>query len=1064
MGQFRYIESLWIGALASALLLVAPATSRSQSTTVKFDRITSEHGLSDNYVLCSLQDRYGFIWFGTRDGLNRYDGYSFTIYRHDAGDAGSISDGAVDCIFEDHAGMLWIGTHSGGLNLFDRVRNRFIHYRHDPTNPKSISAGRITSICEDREGDLWIATIGSKDGMSRLDRRRGAFIRYRANPHDPRSLSSNDVTAVCSDHEGNVWVATGDAGLNRYDRARAGFINHHDDRSLSFDSLGVIEQLYFDGARSIWMRNAGTFHLLDIPTGAVTDYARLPHHLDHRPHYPTVVFRDRMGATWVGTSYTGIDIHGNRWEDFLHLENNPCNGSSLVSNRIFCITEDNAGNIWIGTEHGLNRINRRSWQFRYYEHDPCNSNTIAHRVVRSILRDDDGTLWIGTGSGGLNRIDSGASRVIHYQSTRSNPRTLSEDNVNVLYRDREGELWIGTNGGLNRFIERTQSFERYLHDPKDPRSISCCGIWGIMEDREGTLWIGTLGGGLNRFDRRAKRFTHFVHDPADPTSLSHNYVLCMYEDRSGTMWVGTDDGLNKFDRATGRFTHYRSSRTDPNSLSNDRIWYLYEDRRGYLWIATSGGGVNRFDPKSGAFRRYTEKEGLADNTVCAIEEDDRGRIWISTSKGLSRLDPVTNQFHNYTADDGLYVYEFHFKSCFKDREGYLYFGGANGVVRFHPDSLNDNSHVPPIALTAFRVFDSTAALDTAIMMKRELVLDYSSNFFSIEFASLDFSNPRRNRFRYMLEGFDDNWREAGDGRRSAEYTNVPPGTYTFRVLGSNNNGVWNNQGSAIRIIITPAYWQTWWFRAGAALAACGLITTLVLVRIRSVRRKGDLERMVVEYQLKTLRAQMNPHFIFNSLNAILHFIMAHDAESAHLYLSKVSKLIRATLEHSKSDAIPLADELATLQIYLDLERLRFDDRFTGEVTIDPTIDTAQVSIPPMLIQPYVENAIKHGLAPRETSGKVMVDIRRSSGSIVCSIIDDGIGRKGAELLAAANGNGHTSRGMEISRERLDVLSMLSGEEYKVEVTDLYDQNGGASGTRVDIHIPDRTAPNGRVRS
>lgn len=1029
--------------LLPVLMAVSVTSLLCQQHSLKFDNFTMQQGLSDNYLLCILQDRCGFLWFGTRDGLNRYDGNHCVVYRHDINDPGSLSDGSINSILEDRDGTIWIGTHAGGLNRFDRKSERFVRIRHNPRNPESIPDGIISTICEDDTGRLWIVVEGPAGGLCRLDKRTGRFARYYHHPSDPRSLSSNRVTSVCRDSSGHIWIGTADAGLNRYDPCGDGFINGAGNPAYRAEQTGTIGSIYADARGGLWLRSLHEIIRMDIPSGTFINYtAEFPAFRGLASDLISSLFIDRSNLLWVSTVFGGLHVFNLATGTRTDAVYNPADRQSIGSNQIRVVAEDRSGNIWIGTDNGVARFNRRSWQLRYIQHDPLSAASLSGKVVRSIWKEPSGDLWAGTEAKGLNRVDAASGRIVRYTGLYGEG---AYSNINVLYRGHSGRLWIGSSQGLHSYDSRSKSFAGYP-------AISDGNIWAILESRDGTLWVGSFYG-LSRIDLGTGRSVRYRHSPGDASGIADNKILALHEDRNGIIWIGTDNGLNRLDPRTGWFTHYAHDPGDTTSLSNNRIWYIHEDASRYLWIGTSGGGVNRFDPATGRALRFTERDGLASNTVCGILEDEHGRLWISTNNGISRLDRHTGQFRNYSARDGFYINQFHFKACFRDAAGYLYFGGTDGIVSFHPDSIQDNPSVPPLALTSFKVMDREFALDSSITMKREIHLDHASNFFTIEFAALDFTNPKRNSYSYRLEEFDEKWRSTDGERPYAEYTNVPPGRYLFRLRGSNSDGIWNGEGIAIAVVIEPAYWQTWWFRAALVVLLVALVWVLVMLRIRNIQRKGELRRLLVEYQLQALRAQMNPHFIFNALNSILHFIARHDSEAAQQYLSRFAKLIRLTLEHSKSHLIPLADDLESLRFYVELEQIRFEKKFACQFSLGPGIDPYDIEVPPMLIQPYVENAIKHGLAYKAEAGTLAVMVSRHQGHVLCSVSDDGIGRKRSEELKTGIARRHRSQGMEAAKKRLEALEASYGGKFQVEVADLFDDAGNAAGTRVDIYIP-----------
>lgn len=1018
---------------------------RAQQSILKFDRISSEQGLSDNYVICMLQDRQGLIWFGTRDGLNRYDGTVFTTYRPDLHDPGSISDGGVECLMEDREGRLWMGTRDGGLDRFERASGRFVHFLHNPADPGTITAGPITSICE-QGGYVWITTGGPDLKLCRLDKVTGRAIRYRHSPEDISSISSDRVSGVVCDRFGTLWVGTEDAGLNRFDPASGGFINGYRNRLYAASSTGEITRLSADAAGTLWFWSGNQVRWLDHPSEDAGDRAATTGSMTGlRITRIYALHRDLSGRIWVGGANGGVGVMRAGEKEVLYAVHNGYDPYSLGSDRIYCIMEDRSGNIWLGTDNGVSKFNRCNWHVQYYQHDPLDSGGISAGVVRNILKDRDGDLWFAMQGGGVNRIAPSNGAITRYLSDPHNPSSLNDNTVNVIIQDADGDLWFGTNAGLARFDRKRGAFRRYHCGSPGMERPGQDNVWSLLVDRKGTLWIGTFGG-LYSLDRTTNRVS--PHPLSGAGSRETDRILCLYEDRGGTIWAGTDNGLRVLERATGSWRHYLHAPGDTFSLGNNRVWYIHEDRDGIFWLATSGGGMNRFDPRLGRFDHYTEKEGLAGNIACGIMEDDRGRLWVSTTKGLSVFDRSTRRFRTYALQDGFYVHEFHFKSCFEDNRGYFYFGGADGVIAFHPDSIDYNHQVPGVMLTSVKVFDHERIVDATGWGGAEIRFDHDSNFFSFKFAALDFTNARRNQYRYRLEGLDDRWRETDGEHPYADYTDVPPGRYTFHLLGSNSDGVWNERGVSVSVNVQPAYWQTWWFAGLVIFLVGALIAAAVMMRIRGIRHRGMLERKLVEYQLKALRAQMNPHFIFNSLNSILLFMLEHDTDAAHLYLTKFSRLMRSTLEHSKNESVPLAEELSALRCYLDLETLRLDNRFIYSIDVAPEVNIDDVMIPPMLIQPYAENAIQHGL--KRSGGILTIDIRRESEWILCSVTDNGVGRGEG---TRGGGSSHRSRGMSVTKERLEVLSSLNREHYGLEVVDLTGETGLPLGTRVNIRIP-----------
>lgn len=820
----RYVHGKRLIPYLAAGNLLISWIAHSQEGHPSFERISTQHGLSQVSVYAIVQDPQGFLWFGTEDGLNRYDGYTFTVYRHNPLDTTSLSNSWVECLYVDRSGELWIGTWGGGVNRYDRLRDRFLRFTSDPRDPESLSNNFIQTIFEDHSGTIW---IGTEKGLNRFDLTRGTFVRYFQDPNDGKSLTHDNVRSICQDRRGDLWVGTF-VGVSRYDQKRKEFLRYvHDPRNPRSLSHNRIRSVYQDRAGTIWI---GTRAGLDMYDRTSDSFVRLPLVASSGKAFTAEnvfrIFEDRNGTLWIGTNDSGLVRYDRKNNRVSHHPHNPYDPQSLSVNPVRSIIQDRSGVLWIGTlGGGLNRYTGAEERFVHIRHEPDKSNSLSGKIVFSIYLDRSGVLWIGTDMAGLNAYDSKQNRFVHYKHDPNNPHSLGVNSVRSIYGDKDGILWIGTvNGGLNQYDRKRNRFVRHEHDPNDRSSISSNSIRTIYEDSQGMLWIGTWGGGLNQYDKRRNRFTHYRHQPNDPASLSSDLVSSILEDRTGVLWVTTREGLNRFDRHKNIFVRYVADLTDPHALSNNYILSIHEDRNGNLWLGTMMG-LNKLDKTTNRFERFFEQDGLPSNVVYGILEDEQGFLWLSTNHGLSKFDPATGRFRNYDSRDGLQADEFNSGAYHKGRDGRLYFGGVNGVTAFHPDSVKDNLLVPPVVLTSFRVFEQPLRLEQSIWATRELRLSYAENFFSFEFAALDFTAPEKNQYAYMLEGFDKDWVLSG-ARRYASYTNVDPGEYVFRVKGSNNDGVWNEAGLELRITIVPLFWQTWWVRVLASLSLIGALVAL----------------------------------------------------------------------------------------------------------------------------------------------------------------------------------------------------------------------------------------------
>ena len=833
-----------------------PRILKAGGQDIKFEHISLEHGLSQNSVNCILQDSKGFMWFGTQDGLNRYDGYRFIVYKHYLLDSTSLSDNFVLSIHEDKWGMLWIGTKGGGLNKFNPVNEKWTYYYHDPEDTTSLSNNFVNTIFEDRTNVLWIGTDGG--GLNAFDRETDQIRHYKHHPNDPNSLSNDYVRSIYEDRRGVLWVGTDD-GLNRYDRENEKFGHYQKDPdNPSSLSNNFVRSIYEDRTGVIWI---GTDDGLDRFNEEREEFVHYQHDLDNPSslsnNYVRSIYEDQNGDIWIGTD-DGLNKFHREDGEFIHFKKDLNNPYSLSNNIIRSIFEDRSGILWIGTYGGgVNKFDRRKEKFTLYRRDPNNSNSLSSNMIWALCEDREGLLWIGTDDG-LDRYDRKKKECRHYRNNPDDFNSLSNNIVRSIYEDRWGALWIGTAAGLNKLDRGKGQFTHYTHNPGDSKSLSNDYVRSIYEDRAGELWIGT-DDGLNRFDRENGKFIHYEHDPDDSSTLSNSIIRSIHEDGSGMLWVGTYGGLNEFNGENGTFVRYRHDPNNPHSISNDRV-SIYEDEAGVLWIGTLGGGLNRFDREKKQFTHYTEKEGLPNNSTYGILSDSRGDLWISTNNGLSKFNPQTETFRNYNVNDGLQSNEFNGGAYCKSRTGEMFFGGINGLTSFYPDSIRANSYIPQIVITDIQIFNRSvpigrgeekrSILKKSITETEEIELSYKDRVFSFEFAALHYASPDKNEYAYFMEGFEQEWNFVGN-RRFATYTNLPPGNYVFKVKGSNNDGVWNEEGTSIRIKVKPPYWQTLWFRILIITFVLLLIATTYRLRTRAIKeRNKQLEARIKERTAK----------------------------------------------------------------------------------------------------------------------------------------------------------------------------------------------------------------------
>lgn len=824
---------------------------------IRFTNLSLEQGLSQSAVNCILQDHRGYMWFGTQDGLNRWDGYDFTVYKNDPQNAESLSGNVIWALHEDGDGSLWIGTDGGGLARLNLHTNSFSALRNDPANAASLSSNRVRSIAETPDGALWVGTDGG--GLNRLDRKTGALVRFLHDPSKPDSLGNDRIRALAVDAKGTLWIGTQE-GLDRLDAGQAGFFHYRNDPNKA-DSLGDlrIRSLLVARDGAVWVGSyAKGLGRLDPAAGSFSHFRNDPANGGSLSD-STVwsLLEDSEGTLWVGTN-GGLNALRHGETSFTRYVHQPTDPASLADSRVLALYQDRGGVVWVGTQGGgLDKWNPLMGAFVLFKSDLSAGSALSNDYVQAFATAPDGTLLVGTW-GGLNVLDPTRRTVRVFRHDPKNSASLADDRVMTLARASDRGLWVGTlEAGLDRFDPVRGTFAHFRHDPAKPGSLSGDGVTSLLHDREGVLWVGVMGGGLNRFQPATETFVRYRHDPAAPASLSDDNVLAVAEDSAGTLWVGTEHGgLNRFDRASGGFAHYRNDPARADSLAPGIVFCVYEDRKGTLWIGTQGGGLSGWsleDRKASrpVFHRYGEKDGLPNDTVYGILEDEKGALWLSTNRGLSSFDPSAGTFRNFDLSYGLQSNEFNFGASHRSASGEMFFGGINGFNAFNPAHIRRNAHVPPVLLTGFYRLMKPVRLPQDISETAETRITFRDYVVSLEFAALDFTAPAKNRYAYKLEGFDSDWVDPGMSRR-ATYTNLPPGRYLFRVKGSNSDGVWNEAGASLGIVVVPPPWRSAWAYLLYGLAILGAVVSYVRRARKKLEHEAERGRLLeAEVQKRT---------------------------------------------------------------------------------------------------------------------------------------------------------------------------------------------------------------------
>lgn len=1065
-------------ALLGFLFLLLYNTSFAQH--IIFNRVAPPPGKSFFHVTGMVQDRQGYVWLATKNGLFKYDGYQYTQYRNNPIDASTLGSDFLECIGIDRDGLLWIGTFSSGLDRMDPTTGKFTHFRHDPENPSSLANDTVSALLVDKYGTLWVGA-GSLD---RFDPGTNSFTHFRNNPDVFTSLSCDEVRTIYEDREGSLWIGTGSVYSSRAGNPQIGGLNRMDRKTGRFERF---------------MSDPGN------PNSLVNNKVR-------------ALFEDSKGNFWVGTAGDGLHLMNRSTGTFQHFTydgqhperlSRPALSANSAYDHITFITEDARGALWIGTsESGMNYYDPVTKLVTHYSSGKDSAGLFRDFFVWTTLRTREGVLWISTIHGELYRINLLEGSVpfvsvpvygLHgILESNDNTRWLANDKGGLIHQTRDGKL-----------------LKKFLNDPQSADSISGNDVSCLAEDSNGVIWAGTFGNGLNRYDPATGLFAKYEFDEGR-TGICNNTIISLYN-TSRYLWVSTFDGLSRMDKTNQTFRNYFFHPPNPNIEYPNVVAGVLQDSKGLWWASCwHNGGAVRFDPETGKQKLYLQGASLIKiiedhagviwvagqealfyynrekdeftkyedplflNETTGIDnliEDAKGNLWLTTPIGLVRINRERNETTSFGSSYGIRGDAFYALSASRGKDGKLYFGYSGGFFAFYPDDLARGMRPPEIALNAFRLADKIISpqpggvLEEPLETVSRIKLRYDQDVFSFEFTGIDFSNPEGNRHLFMLENYDKGWNLAGADRKVIYY-NVPPGKYIFRMKVVNGYGVWSTRN--IEVIITPPWWTTWWFRIGAILLIVGIFYSFVRWQVRQKfnqqlersekdKQLAELRQKTGDLEMQALRAQMNPHFVFNSLNAINRFILENNKTQASEYLTKFSRLVRLILQNSQSTLITLESELDSLHLYLELEALRFDHRFAYSVNIAGDLDPDVLKVPPLIIQPYAENAIWHGLMHKEEKGYLEIDIRQVENNLVITVRDNGVGRKQSAARTGKSATKHKSMGLSITADRIAHLQQ-AGVGAPVVINDLEHGDGSPAGTEVIIKIPviyDKSDTSGR---
>jgi signal transduction histidine kinase/ligand-binding sensor domain-containing protein/HPt (histidine-containing phosphotransfer) domain-containing protein/BarA-like signal transduction histidine kinase len=789
------------------MLCFMSLNSYANNARYSFEHFSHEQGLSQLSIQALYNDKQGFIWAGTTDGLNRFDGYQFKVYKGNKDKLDSLSDNHILSITQDSNETLWIGTQTG-LNSFNKKTELFTRFLQDEKQSNSLSNNVVQVLTPDKLGNLW---VGTQQGLNKFNGKD--FVRFYHQSERNNSLHNN-IQVIIEDINDNLWLGT-QGGLSFFD------VTTNLLQPVTLDiKVPSITSIIERDANTLWLGTEKGLYLYHKQKGLLTEHSILINELADS-HISSFV-QLKNNVLWITTKNKGVYRFNLLSKTIEHIKGDVNGKSRFVNQDLRSIIADKSGDLWIGTYiNGIEKIDLSRGQFNHIQPDMTKSV-----AVMSLLEYADNKLFVATYASGLYEIDKNTGQYQQYLHDPSKDKSIGANAVGRLIDDKKNGIWLGTlGGGLNLFNPKTKNFTRFKHNPVDPTSISADGVLQLFQENDHTLWLGTWGGGLNKLDTRTKKFSHFRHEPDNANSLSGDNIWAIHKDKQGVFWIGTQyNGLNKFDPKTNTFKHYKFSANNANSLSDNFVMAIHQTSDGMLWLGTAAG-LDKFDPITETFTGYKEEHGLANANIYGILEDEREHLWISSNDGISRFNPITELFSNYGVSDGIQSKEFATLSYYKSKSGEFYFGGANGYNHFYPADIKDDILPPNIVLTNFLVHNETVKIgimennfktdqpfmiDSVINELSELNLSHLEKLITFEFSALHFSEPMNNQYAYMLEGFDDDWIYTDAKNRRATYTNIPAGEYVFRVKGSNGDNYWNEQGKSLIVNVLPAPWRSWW--------------------------------------------------------------------------------------------------------------------------------------------------------------------------------------------------------------------------------------------------------------
>lgn len=970
------------------------------------------------------EDMRGFIWFGGENGLVRFDGYEAKLYRNDAESPNSLSSSYIHDLLVDGQGRLWVGTNYG-LNLYRPETDDFAHFFNDAKDIKSMGGNGVKCLLEDSRGNIWVGH--GEAGLSRYEPKLNIFERFKHNPGNPHSLAENNIYALAEDRDGSLWIGTNSHGLDRLtiDRSNLAIatkFEHFKSSHNRSDSLtgDAIRSLWVDNINQLWVGTTEGLNRFNRGEGTFTRFVNVEGDVGSISfNFVQSIAEDGEGNLWISTSGSGLNLFDRNNARFVRFTHSPNDRGSLFNNNVRVMYLDSKDNFWLGHyASGVSMLDRYASAFENFYSTPFDENSLNYNEIAAVDEDANGDLWVGT-SKGLNRLSRATGKVIRYLYDQNNPSSINQGGVLGLLDDSQGRLWAGLwGGGLNRLDPGADGFVRYLKDSQSEGLFSNT-VWGLFQDSTGRIWVGNHLGGLTYYDDTTDSFVRLPQNSTDPGGLSCNSVFSIFEDSYKNLWVGCSNGLYMREAGRVHFRHFYHVNSDPSSISASHIWVIQEDRDRNVWIGTQGGGVNLFDRESDSFTSYRVKHGLADDLVTGILQDDMGYLWFSTGGGLSRFDIKSGTFRNYDQRHGLPGNVFNRAAYLKTKSHELVFGSKDGLTIFNPRLLHENRIPPPVEIVDFQLFNksvpigsSHSPLKKSILETDQLKLTYEQSSFSFQFSALNYRVTSMNKYAYKLEGFDREWIDAGS-RRWAYYTNLDPGSYKFKVKASNNEGVWNNKGRTIDIVIIPPWWLSVWafLCYGLILIALASLVSYTFWQKKvaeNERRVSDrlreIDKIKDSFLANTSHELRTPlHGMIGLAESLVNGVAGPQSEEANYYLNmiiisgkRLANLVNDILDFSKLRESKVSlrkvsvDLRSVTEVVVALFQPMLNDRsimLKNNVDRDLTCVLADENRLQQILYNLIGNAVKF----TDDDGLIEIVAEESNSLVKISVTDNGIG-------------------------------------------------------------------------